>query len=131
MCRVSRFSNITHHLKELHWLPITQRINFKWCLLIFKQVNYGLPPYFSDSFATYTCDRSTRRSAPENKFLRTLPFNRSIHKSKRWFDSSFSVAAPSLWNSLPTYLRTASSVPVRRGLKAYFYNIAYPPIKPP
>ena len=35
--RVSRYSNdhMSPHLKALHWLPIRQRIDFKWYLLIF------------------------------------------------------------------------------------------------
>ena len=35
------------HLRSLHWLPVKQRIKFKWCLLIFKTLKFGLPPYFS------------------------------------------------------------------------------------
>ena len=34
--RTSRLSHATLHLIDLHWPPVCQRIDFKWCLLIFK-----------------------------------------------------------------------------------------------
>ena len=43
--RTSRLSHITPHLIDLNWLPVRQR-DFKWCLLIFKCLQTGLPPYF-------------------------------------------------------------------------------------
>ena len=47
--RTSRFSreHISPHLRSLHWLPVKERVKFKWCLLIFKTLKLGLPPYFS------------------------------------------------------------------------------------
>ena len=41
------------HLRSLHWLPVKQRMKFKWCLLMFKTLKLGLPPYFSQYFVPY------------------------------------------------------------------------------
>ena len=69
------------HLRSLHWPPLKQRIKLKWCLLIFKTLKFGLPPYFSSYFVPYTCKISTRRSAPPKNMLNrhVVPFNRNIH----------------------------------------------------
>ena len=47
------------HLRVLLWLPVKQFIKFKWCLLIFKTLKFGLLPYFSPYFVPYTCKIST------------------------------------------------------------------------
>ena len=31
------------HLRSLHWLPVKQRIKFKWCLLMFTILKFELP----------------------------------------------------------------------------------------
>ena len=40
-----KFESITPVLKELHWLPIQQRVKFKMLLLVFKSLN-GLAPIY-------------------------------------------------------------------------------------
>ena len=95
LCRIvthtSGFWNITPHLIDLHWLPVCQRIDFKWCLLVFK----CLAPYLHSLFLN--CKHKSQQP------LRQLSYNNlfwpQIHKSKQFFDSSFSVGAPQLWNS--------------------------------
>ena len=108
--RTSRFSHITLHLIDLHWLPVRQRIDFKWCLIIFKCLQTGLPPYFQSGLSPYSCFQNTRRNNPGNNYLTTVSFDRTVHKSKRRFDSCFSVGGPRLQNSLPFSIRTATSV---------------------
>ena len=126
--RTSRFSSITPHLIDLHWLPVRQRIDFKWCLLIFKCLQTGIPPYLHSGLTAYSCVQNTRRSSPSNNYLtRSVSFDRTVHKSKRFFDSSFTVGAPLLWNSLPLCARTATSLSsFRRHLKTHLFSIAYP-----
>ena len=38
--RISHFSreHMSPHLRSLHWLPVKQRIKFKWCLLIYRVI---------------------------------------------------------------------------------------------
>ena len=79
----SRYS----HLIDLHWLPVCQHIDFKWCLL-----QTGLPPYFHSDLTPYSCILNPRRSNPSNNYLTMLAFDHKLHKSKRFFDSSFSVS---------------------------------------
>ena len=130
LCRIvthtSRFSHITSHLIDLHWLPVCQR-DFKWCLLIFKCLKTGRPSYFHSDLSLYCCILNTRRSNPLNHYLTKVSFVCKVHKSKRFFGSSLSVGAPQLWNSLPLGIRTATSInSFRCQLKTYLFDIAYP-----
>ncbi len=46
ICNVSRFDHITPTLKDLHWLPVKFRIDFKILLIVFKAL-HGLAPDYS------------------------------------------------------------------------------------
>ena len=130
--RASRFSreHMSPHLKSLHWLPVKQRIKFKWRLLIFKTLKLGLPPYFSQYFVPYTCKISNRRSVPSKNMLNrdVIPFDRNIYKSKLHFENSFAASGPSVLNSLPERVRCCDSLyTFRRQLKGYLFHSAFPP----
>ena len=118
------------HLKALHWLPIRQRIDFKWFLLIYKFINTGLPPYFSDYFVPHTSNVATRRSVLGKMYLNRdiVPFDRRLHKSKSHYDNSFCISGPARWNKLPTEIRSASTVrSFRSKLRAFLFSKAFPP----
>ncbi len=129
--RLSRRSqqHISPYRKALHWLPVKSRILFKWCLLMYKAVNTGLPAYFSQFFVPYTCSIATRRSDPDQHFLNRdiVPFDRRIHKSKVQFDYCFFAQGPTVWNSLPVEVRSAPTVySFRRKLKGHLFDLAFP-----
>ena len=44
-------------LKELHWLPVSQRIVFKLILIVHKSVNNIAPIYISELLKVYTPSR--------------------------------------------------------------------------
>ena len=50
---VPQSTHITPILKELHWLPIKYRIDFKVILLTFKALNGLAPPYLSELLSPY------------------------------------------------------------------------------
>ncbi len=126
--RASRYSSITPHLKSLHWLPIASRIQFKICLITFKTLLLGQPTYFVPLLVPYSCAVATRLSNPVNKKLSPYSFDYKIHKSKKHFNASYSVAGPKLWNSLPFECRTANSVgSFRKHLKSHLFRLAFPP----
>ena len=96
--------HITPILKELHWLPVSQRIIFKLMLTVHKSVNNIAPIYISELFKVYTPSRNLRSS---NMSLLKEPTSK-----RTWGDTcrSFSVAAPRLWNHLPTKLKSCHSI---------------------
>jgi len=97
--RTGRRQHITPVLRELHWLPVRQRIDFKMALLVYKALHGHLPQYLADNCQLLTyIGRQSLRSAD----VLTCATKRT---RTRLGDRSFSVAGPSLWNSLPVALR--------------------------
>ena len=94
--------HITPILKELHWLPVSQRIVFKLMLIVYKSVNNIAPIYISELLKVYTPSRNLRSS---NMSLLKEPTSK-----RTWGDRSFSVAAPRLWNHLPTKVKSCHSI---------------------
>ena len=88
---------VTPILKELHWLPVAVRIEFKILVLVFKAYHGIRPHYISDMMTKYEPTTSLRSSSK-----RLLVFPR--HKLKTYGRSAFSVNGPMLWNSLQTIL---------------------------
>ena len=56
----SKFAHITPVMRDLHWLPVDKRIEFKVLLLCYKCVNGLAPPYLSDLLSKYVPTRSLR-----------------------------------------------------------------------
>ena len=81
-------------LKELHWLPVQQRIIFKVLLFIFK--------FFTDSAPVYIASVLTKNDHGE--FTLKVP-----RTNTKYGDRAFSNCAPRLWNALPLSLRSSCS----------------------
>ena len=47
-CFIPKFGHITPVLRELHWLPVKLRAEFKIALLVFKTLNGLAPQYLSE-----------------------------------------------------------------------------------
>ena len=45
ICGVRKFDNISYHLKDLHWLCISECIAYKICILMFKCYRGIAPKY--------------------------------------------------------------------------------------
>ena len=96
-----RSCHITPLLRELHWLPVRSRIEFKLLLITFKVLKGLAPLYLSELISvlppsSYNLRRNyngTLLCTPKSKSKRTLG------------DRAFSSAAPALWNSLPFAIR--------------------------
>ena len=115
---VPRDTSITAVLKDLHWLPMKQRIQFKVAVLVFKALHDEAPVYMKDMLAIYTPPRALRSA---NKHLLTVKRTRT-EIGKR----AFSVAAPILWNSLPEKIKSSESITCfRKNLKTFLFTQAY------
>ena len=65
-----KFDHITPVLKDLHWLPVEQRIEYKVLLLTYKALHGKAPAYISQLLSLYTPTRTLRS---ENKNLLRVP----------------------------------------------------------
>ena len=57
-----RRDHVTPLLKELHWLPVKFRCQYKIATLAYRHFEGSLPPYLSSSLCTYEPSRSLRSS---------------------------------------------------------------------
>ena len=115
----SRFDHATPCLKELHWLPIENRINFKIAVLVFKCLHGLAPRYLADLIQRYEPARNLRSSS--GSYLTT-----KVAKFKTLCDRSFSVAAVSVWNNLPINIRQSTELNnFKRLLKTHYFMLSY------
>ena len=68
-----RRDHVTPLLKELHWLPVKFRCQYKVANLAYRHFEGSLPPYLSSSLCTYEPSRSLRSS--NEKLLKILKRN--------------------------------------------------------
>ena len=111
-----KFDRVTHVMRELHWLPVRQRIRFKTAVLVFKCL-HGLAPAHLSGYCKLTIGRSYLRSA--NACLLSVPCTRTTYG-----DRSFAVSGPFAWNSLPVAVRSSdvTEETFRRQLKTFLFN---------
>ena len=85
--------HITPVLRELHWLPVDRRIEYKILLYAYKALNGLAPEYLCNMVELYAPDR-VLRSASQN--LLVVPRGKHCQYDMR----TFAMAAATLWNSL-------------------------------
>ena len=111
--------HVTPLLKELHWLPISYRIQFKLATLAFRHFDNTLPAYLSQSLFTYQTSRTLRSSS--EKLLKVPRTN-----LKTAGDRAFSSAASKVWNSLPQTLRNTETLGLFKSrLKTHLFCKAF------
>ena len=116
---IPRREHISETLKELHWLPISKRCQFKLLVMTYKSLHGNLPSYVCEMLNWYHPTRNLRSSA----FPSLVPNrNKTVRYGRRLYDT----AAATLWNGLPKDLRCASSVIVfKKTIKDLFILISY------
>ena len=95
--RTRKYDHIKPVLKQLHWLPVSQRIDYKILLLTFKALNGQAPSYITELLKPYVPTRNLRSSS---KNLLKVPPVKLVSYGHRCF--SF-VALPHVF--LPSYSR--------------------------
>jgi hypothetical protein len=53
VCSTSQFDYIMPILEELHWLPVSSRVEYKMTVLTFKTLSTGEPAYLSELIQLY------------------------------------------------------------------------------
>ena len=111
---------ITLVLRDLHWLPVSFRLEFKIMLITYKVLHDRAPIYIQELLQLYTPSRNLRSS---NRNLLVKPYFNLNSYGKR----AFSVAAPELWNNLPEDIKIMRAYESRRFylLSDFFLSIVY------
>ena len=111
--------SMTEALRELHWLPVTQHIDFKLLTFMHSAVHANIPRYLADRITPYVPHRSLHSA---DQALVCVP----RVNLKRFGQRAFSCAGPTLWNSLPFYLRKQQdSGHFKKDLKTFFFKQAF------
>ena len=104
----------------LHWLPVHYRIITKNCTIAYQALSSTQPAYLN-SMLTPPRNSGQLRSTTSNPLY--IPRVKTKAGTR-----AFSVAAPTVWNSLPASVKSEGNiVSFRRRLKIDLFNAAYPP----
>ena len=111
----------TECLKNLHWLPIKYRIDYKICTLVLKCLHAMTPTYLIKLIKIKQQGRQGLKSANMNN-ISEVP----ISKRKTFALQAFSVYGPRAWNALLDSLwRTNNYDRFRKDLKTHLFLKAY------
>ena len=115
----AKSDHITPVLRQLHWLPISQRIAYKILLLTFKALHGLAPQYISKLIKLQVTDRSTRQTD-------TNRLHQRVMRAPTFGDRAFVSAAPNLWNRLPVSVRKIETLTsFKKELKTFLFQTAY------
>jgi len=114
----TRRHDITPVLRQLQWLPVRQRVDFKLALLVYKALH--------DATAAYLVDDCQLVSHAGRRRLHSADIDTCCvpRTNTRLGDRSFAAAGPQLWNSLPPRIRQPDNeiAEFLRQLKLFLFN---------
>ena len=119
--KIKKFDHVSPFLKEAHFLPIKQRIDYKIALNTFKCMNNIAPKYLRECIEVK--GQPARILRNENDyFLLDFPSVANFQQTYR----SFKYAAPAVWNLLPYHLRSESNIlSFKENLKTHLFKNAF------
>ena len=127
----SKYSHITPILKSLHWLKISERIQYKVLSLTYSALQFNQPSYLRNLLTVQ--DKINTRSSSSVTLVR--PSNPSNLKIT---NRSYTFTAPFLWNQLPvdfrlpaspgqTSILSLSPAVFHKRLKTHLFHLSFPP----
>jgi hypothetical protein len=118
--KLRKYDHITECRKELHWLPIEARIEFKILTMVWKAMNNQAPAYLMCLLNSRTQAMNLRST---NKLMLDVPDG---YGTNSYADRSFHRLAPKLWNKIPHQIRAADSIDAfKRSLKTFLFKQHY------
>jgi len=116
--RKGKFDHNTPALKELHWLPIEDRITFKLATLTYNIKTSGQPAYLRELLCDYKPVRSLRSSS---KCLLTAKAVDTVLAAR-----GFRHSAVVVWNNFPDNIRNSDNINIfKRKVKTELFNAAF------
>ena len=95
-------------LHDLHWMPISVRIDFKIMMVCKCLHDRSAPSYLKDLLVInkHTGMYGNLRSNSQNEQLLVIPYD----KNNTFANQAFSLCGPKLWNNLPTAIRSSDTL---------------------
>jgi len=110
-----QYSHVSRLIRDrLHSLPVSQRIRFKLCLMMYKATHGSAPVYLSE-LCEQSCVEGPTRSSARGDLV--------VQRTRTKFgERAFVVAGPAAWNQLPCSIRNSSSVnSFKSALKTFLF----------
>ena len=114
-----RSEHISPLLRDLHWLRIRERIDYRLAVMTYRCLNSSAPSYLADQLRSVADNehRARLRSASSTQLVT------SRTRRKTLGDRAFPIAASRVWNTLPRHVTDSKSLPVfRRALKTELFR---------
>ena len=114
--------HVTPLLRELHWLKVPERIQFRLCVLAYRCLTGTATSYLTETLRSTADVGSRRRLRSASKSTLVISSTRRTTLG----DRAFSVTAARAWNAVPSSVRsTPSSLQFRRDLKTALFQSSY------
>ena len=110
-----KYDHISKDIQELHWLKISEQIQYKVAVLTFECVKGDTPIYLKDVVNT------THNHALHSTTNNYLPV--SMSKLSQVHKSSFSIMAGRIWNDLPFNLNQQLVLMLSKLVSRQFYFV--------
>ena len=118
VCGTKKHDHIKPVLRDLHWLPVPQRIEYKVALITHKVLSTDQPQYLRSLVKEYI---PTRQLRSEGQRLLSKPSGLASALASRCFTR----ATETVWNSLPDLLRkTDNVINFKKKLKTHLFTLA-------
>jgi len=115
----SFYDSYTHLLRDLHWLRVPERMQFRLAVLAFCCRNHKAPSYLADEL--HWTDEAESRHLLRSGSCPCLIVPRT--RLSTIGDQSFCVAVARAWNSLPTSITALISLAsFKRQLKTFLFT---------
>ena len=113
-----RCDHISPVLRQLHWLPVQQRVMFKIATVVHRSLSSNVPGYLADDCQLVADARVIQLRSADT---RTLVVSRT---RSSFGDRTFAAAGPLVWNSLTPNLRLCRLTygQFRRLLKTFLFG---------
>ena len=115
-----RHINMKAVLKELHWLPISERISYEICLVTHKCIYGSAPSYLKELIQPSVASSSDHSLRSDSAVTLYRPLSRLSRCG------GFAHCAPREWNRLPAHLRSITDINAfKRRLKTHLMQLAF------
>ena len=117
----SKQEHITPVLKELHWLPVKERTEFKLLTMVHNSLhNEHAPKYLKNMFRVYEPTRPLRSG--DDQWTIAINDRTMRHEGHRCASNH----GATVWNSLPFEIRSEMATAVfKKKLKTFLFQQAY------
>ena len=113
-----KYEHITPLLRDRHWLPVHERIEFKLTVLVFHCLHGMASPYLANTLCRVADIDARRRLQFASASALITPSSRRSTVG----DRAFFIAAPRIWNSLPSTVTASETLGIfKRWLKTHLF----------